>query len=202
MTLRPAAERLAELVRSPVAFANDCVGPEVEAQARGLAAGGVLLLENLRFHPEEEKNEEGFSRRLAALADLYVNDAFGSAHRAHASTVGITKYLAPALAGFLMEREINYLSKAVENPARPYTAIVGGAKVSDKMELLQNLMKFADNVLIGGAMAYTFLRARGELLLFRGRRGTRYGAAPGRRDAGSRCGGSNGRGVYVRLSGA
>ncbi|PYV34455.1 MAG: phosphoglycerate kinase [Acidobacteria bacterium] len=161
MTLRPAAERLAELVRSPVAFANDCVGPEVEAQARGLAAGGVLLLENLRFHPEEEKNEEGFSRRLAALADLYVNDAFGSAHRAHASTVGITKYLAPALAGFLMEREINYLSKAVENPARPYTAIVGGAKVSDKMELLQNLMKFADNVLIGGAMAYTFLKARG-----------------------------------------
>ena len=161
MTLRPAAERLAELVRSPVAFANDCVGPEVEAQARGLAVGGVLLLENLRFHPEEEKNEEGFSRRLAALADLYVNDAFGSAHRAHASTVGITKYLAPALAGFLMEREINYLSKAVENPARPYTAIVGGAKVSDKMELLQNLMKFADNVLIGGAMAYTFLKARG-----------------------------------------
>ena len=161
MTLRPAAERLANLLAKPVAFANDCVGPEVEAQARGLAAGGILLLENLRFHPEEEKNEEGFSRRLAALADLYVNDAFGSAHRAHASTVGITKYLAPAVAGFLMEREINYLSKAVENPARPYTAIVGGAKVSDKMELLQNLMKFADNMLIGGAMAYTFLKAKG-----------------------------------------
>ncbi len=161
MTLRPAAERLANLLAKPVAFADDCVGPEVEAQARGLAAGGVLLLENLRFHPEEEKNEEGFSRRLAALADLYVNDAFGSAHRAHASTVGITKYLAPAVAGFLMEREINYLSKAVENPARPYTAIVGGAKVSDKMELLQNLMKFADNMLIGGAMAYTFLKAKG-----------------------------------------
>jgi phosphoglycerate kinase len=161
MSLRPAAVRLAKLLAKPVAFANDCVGPEVEAQARGLAAGDVLLLENLRFHPEEEKNDDAFSRRLATLVDLYVNDAFGSAHRAHASTVGVTKYLAPAVAGFLMEREINYLSKAVENPARPYTAIIGGAKVSDKIELLQNLMKFADNVLIGGAMAYTFLKAKG-----------------------------------------
>jgi phosphoglycerate kinase len=161
MSLRPAAERLAKLAAKPVAFASDCVGPDVEAQARGLAAGGVLLLENLRFHPEEENNDEGFSRRVAALADLYVNDAFGSAHRAHASTVGITQFLAPAVAGFLMEREINYLSKAVENPARPYTAIVGGAKVSDKIELLQNLMRFADHVLIGGAMAYTFLKANG-----------------------------------------
>lgn len=161
MSLRPAAERLAKLLAKPVGFANDCVGAEVDAQTRGLAAGEVLLLENLRFHSEEEKNDDDFSRQLASLADLYVNDAFGSAHRAHASTVGITKFLRPAVAGFLMEREINYLSKAIENPARPYTAIVGGAKVSDKIELVENLMKFADNVLIGGAMAYTFLKAKG-----------------------------------------
>jgi len=161
MSLRPAAARLAEILATPVSFANDCVGAEVESQARALGAGGVLLLENLRFHAEEEKNDEGFSRQLAALADLYVNDAFGSAHRAHASTVGITKFLAPAVAGLLMEREISYLSKAIENPARPYTAIVGGVKVSDKIELVENLMRFADNVLIGGAMAYTFLKAKG-----------------------------------------
>jgi phosphoglycerate kinase len=161
MSLRPAADRLAKLLARSVIFANDCVGGEVEAQAKALQPGGILLLENLRFHPEEEKNDDGFSRQLAALAELYVNDAFGSAHRAHASTVGMTKFLRPAVAGFLMEREINYLSKAIENPARPYTAIVGGAKVSDKIELVENLMKFADNVLIGGAMAYTFLKAKG-----------------------------------------
>lgn len=161
MSLRPAAARLSELLGQPVAFAADCVGPEVEQQAATLDDGQVMLLENLRFHPEEEKNDPGFARHLAALAQVYVNDAFGSAHRAHASTEGITHYLAPAAAGLLMERELEYLGKAVESPERPYTAIVGGAKVSDKIELLQNLMKFADSVLIGGAMAYTFLKAQG-----------------------------------------
>jgi len=161
MSLRPVAARLAELLGKPVIFATDCVGPEVEAQAAGLKDGEVMLLENLRFHPEEEKNDPEFSRRLAALAEVYVNDAFGSAHRAHASTEGITRYLLPCAAGLLMEKELEYLSKAVEKPARPYVAIVGGAKVSDKIELLQNLMKFADSVLIGGAMAYTFLKAQG-----------------------------------------
>ena len=161
MSLQPAATRLSQLLAKPVVFALDCVGAEVEKQARALKDGDVLLLENLRFHAEEEKNDPDFARQLAALAELYVNDAFGSAHRAHASTEGITHYLAPSAAGLLMENELEYLGKAVEKPLRPYTAIVGGAKVSDKIELLQNLMKFADNVLIGGAMAYTFLKAKG-----------------------------------------
>jgi len=161
MSLRPAAARLSKLLSKPVAFATDCVGAEVEKQAAAPKDGEVLLLENLRFHPEEEKNDAEVSRRLAALAELYVNDAFGSAHRAHASTEGITKFISPAAAGMLMERELEYLGKAVENPARPYTAIVGGAKVSDKIELLHNLMRFADSVLVGGAMAYTFLKAQG-----------------------------------------
>jgi phosphoglycerate kinase len=161
MSLRPAAERLAQLLGKPVTFAADCVGPEVEAQAAALKDGEVLLLENVRFHPEEEKNNPEFSKQLAALAQVYVNDAFGSAHRAHASTEGITRHLSPCAAGLLMEKELEYLGKAVQNPERPYTAIVGGAKVSDKIELLQNLMKFADTVLVGGAMAYTFLKARG-----------------------------------------
>jgi len=137
------------------------VGSEVEKQAAGLKDGDVMLLENVRFHAEEEKNAPEFARQLAALAQVYVNDAFGSAHRAHASTEGITRYLSPSAAGFLMDKELQYLSKAVENPARPYVAIVGGAKVSDKIDLLQNLLKFADSILIGGAMAYTFLKAQG-----------------------------------------
>jgi phosphoglycerate kinase len=161
MSLRPVAVRLSQLLGKPVVFAPDCVGTQVEEQAAALKEGEVLLLENLRFHPEEEKNDPEFSRQLAALAEVYVNDAFGSAHRAHASTEGITKFLSPCAAGLLMEKELEYLGKAVENPERPYTAIVGGAKVSDKIELLQNLMKFADTVLIGGAMAYTFLKAQG-----------------------------------------
>jgi len=161
MSLQPAAARLSQLLSKPVAFARDCVGPEVEKQARDLKDGEVLLLENLRFHAEEEKNDPAFAQQLARLADLYVNDAFGSAHRAHASTEGIAHYLVPAAAGLLMEKELEYLGKAVEKPERPYTAIVGGAKVSDKIELLQNLMKYADHVLIGGAMAYTFLKAKG-----------------------------------------
>lgn len=161
MSLKPAADRLAKLLGRPVAFAADCVGSEAEKAAAALKDGEVLLLENLRFHPEEEKNDAGFARQLAALAEVYVNDAFGSAHRAHASTEGITHFLSPAAAGLLMEKELEYLGKAVEEPERPYVAIVGGAKVSDKIELLQNLMKFADTVLIGGAMAYTFLKAKG-----------------------------------------
>ncbi|MBZ5563321.1 MAG: phosphoglycerate kinase [Acidobacteriia bacterium] len=161
MSLKPAAVRLGQLLGKPVAFAADCIGPEVEKQAAALMDGEVLLLENLRFHLEEEKNDAGFSQKLAALAQVYVNDAFGSAHRAHASTEGITHFLSPAAAGLLMEKELEYLGKAVQNPERPYVAIVGGAKVSDKIELLQNLMKFADVVLIGGAMAYTFLKAQG-----------------------------------------
>jgi phosphoglycerate kinase len=161
MSLKPAATRLAELLGTPVAFAADCVGPEVEKQAQALKDGEVLLLENLRFHVEEEKNVPDFARQLAALAEVYVNDAFGTAHRAHASTEGITHFLSPCAAGMLMEKELEYLGKAVQNPARPYVAIVGGAKVSDKIELLENFAKIADTVLVGGAMAYTFLKAEG-----------------------------------------
>jgi len=162
MSLKPAAVRLSQSLSKPVAFAPDCVGPEAAKGAAALQDGEVLLLENLRFHAEEEKNDPEFARQLAALAEVYVNDAFGSAHRAHASTEGITRFLSPCAAGLLMERELEYLGKAVQNPVRPYVAIVGGAKVSDKIELLQNLMKFADSVLIGGAMAYTFLKAQGH----------------------------------------
>lgn len=161
MSLKPAAIRLAQVLGKPVTFVADCVGAEAEAAARSLEDGDVLLLENLRFHPEEEKNVPDFARKLAGLAEVYVDDAFGSAHRAHASTEGITHYLSPCAAGLLMEKELEYLGKAVGHPERPYVAIVGGAKVSDKIELLQNLMKFADSVLIGGAMAYTFLKAQG-----------------------------------------
>ncbi len=160
-SLKPAATRLAQLLGKPVAFAADCIGPEAEAAAQSLEDGGVLLLENLRFHPAEEKNVPEFAQKLAALAEVYVDDAFGSAHRAHASTEGITHYLSPCAAGLLMEKELEYLGKAVENVARPYVAIVGGAKVSDKIELLQNFLKIADTVLVGGAMAYTFLKAQG-----------------------------------------
>jgi phosphoglycerate kinase len=160
MSLAPVATRLAELLGKPVAMAPDCIGPKVEAMLP--KPGEVLLLENLRFHPEEEANDAEFSRKLAALCDVYVNDAFGSAHRAHASTVGMIKYVKQAGAGLLMQKELEYLTKATKNPARPCIAILGGAKVSDKIEVIQNLMKFVDRLLIGGAMAYTFLRARGE----------------------------------------
>lgn len=161
MSLRPAAARLSELLGKPVKFAVDCVGPEAERQADALKEGEVLLLENVRFHPEEEKNDRAFAEKLAALADVYVMDAFGSSHRAHASTEAIAHLLQPAAAGFLMDKELEYLGKAVENPARPYVAIVGGAKVSDKIDLLKNFMAQADTILIGGAMAYTFLKAQG-----------------------------------------
>jgi len=160
MSLAPIAVRLSELLGKPVAMAPDCVGPAVEAMLP--KPGDVLLLENLRFHPEEEANDPGFSRKLAALCDVYVNDAFGSSHRAHASTVGMIAYVKQAAAGLLMEKELEYLTKATKNPARPCIAILGGAKVSDKIEVIQNLITIVDRILIGGAMAYTFLRARGE----------------------------------------
>jgi phosphoglycerate kinase len=160
MSLAPVAARLSELLGNPVAMAPDCVGPAVEAMLP--QPGQVLLLENLRFHAEEEANDPEFSKQLAALCDVYVNDAFGSAHRAHASTVGMIRYVKQAAAGLLMDKELEYLTKATRNPARPCIAILGGAKVSDKIEVIQNLMKFVDRLLIGGAMAYTFLRARGE----------------------------------------
>ncbi len=161
-SVQPAARKLEELLGRPVAFGKDCVGPGVESQSKALRDGEVLVLENVRFHPEEEKNDEGFSKQLSALSDgLFVCDAFGSAHRAHASVVGITKFVQKAAAGLLMEKELAYLGKAVTNPARPFAAIIGGAKVSDKIEVVENLMKIADAMLIGGGMAYTFLKAQG-----------------------------------------
>jgi phosphoglycerate kinase len=161
-SLAPVAKKLEELLERPVAFASDCVGSDAEAKSKNLADGGVLLLENVRFHPEEEKNDEGFSKQLAALCDgLFVCDAFGSAHRAHASVVGITRFVKQSAAGLLMERELAYLGKALANPARPFVAILGGAKVSDKIEVVENLMKVADAMLIGGGMAYTFEKAQG-----------------------------------------
>jgi phosphoglycerate kinase len=159
MSLKPAAKRLEELLGRPVKMAPDCVGPEVEALKP--APGEVLLLENLRYHPEEEKNDPAFARKLAALCDVYVNDAFGSAHRAHASTEGMIQFVSKAAAGLLMEQELKYLGMATTNPARPCVAILGGAKVSDKIEVIENLGKIVDRLLIGGAMAYTFLKAQG-----------------------------------------
>jgi phosphoglycerate kinase len=162
-SLKPAAKKLEELLGKPAAFGLDCVGPGVESQSKALRDGEVLVLENVRFHPEEEKNDEAFSKQLAALCDgLFVCDAFGSAHRAHASVVGITKFVQKAAAGLLMEKELAYLGKAVTNPVRPFVAILGGAKVSDKIEVVENLMKVADSMLIGGGMAYTFLKADGQ----------------------------------------
>jgi phosphoglycerate kinase len=161
-SLRPAAARLSELLGAPVEFASDCIGADAEAKSRSLPNGGLLLLENVRFHPEEEANDENFSRHLAALCDgLFVCDAFGSAHRAHASVVGITRFVKQAAAGLLMERELAYLGKALSSPERPFVAVLGGAKVSDKIEVVENLMRVADALLIGGGMAYTFLKSQG-----------------------------------------
>ncbi len=160
MSLKPVAKRLEELLGRPVKMAPDCIGPEVEAMKP--APGEVLLLENLRFHAEEEKNDPEFSKKLAALCDVYVNDAFGSAHRAHASTVGMIAFVPQAAAGLLMEQELKYLTMATTNPPRPCVAILGGAKVSDKIEVIANLGKVVDKLLIGGAMAYTFLKSQGE----------------------------------------
>jgi phosphoglycerate kinase len=158
MSLKPVAKRLEELLGQPVAMAPDCIGPQVQAMLP--APGGVLLLENLRFHPEEEKNEPNFSRQLASLCDVYVNDAFGSAHRAHASTIGMVAFVSQAAAGLLMEQELKYLTMVTRHPERPCIAILGGAKVSDKIEVIKNLMKIVDQLLIGGAMAYTFFKAQ------------------------------------------
>lgn len=160
LRLAPVAQRLSELLGRPVEMAAESVGPAVEAQARALQPGQVLLLENLRFHKEEEKNDPGFARQLAALGEVYVNDAFGTAHRAHASTEGVTRYL-PGAAGFLMEKEINFLGSALEHPRRPFAAIIGGAKVSDKIAVLERLISMVDTLLIGGGMANTFLKAEG-----------------------------------------
>ncbi len=160
LSLKPVAERLAELLGQPVKMAPDCVGAEVEAMAQALKPGEVLMLENTRFHPEEKKNDPEFARQLASLGEIFVNDAFGTAHRAHASNVGVAHYL-PTVAGFLMEKEIDFLSRATENPERPYIVILGGAKISDKIGVIRNLMGKADKLLIGGGMANTFFAAQG-----------------------------------------
>jgi len=159
-TLRPVAEHLGQLLGKPVKFAEDCAGPKAEEAAKALKPGEVLVLENTRFHPEEEKNDMGLAKQMASLADVYVNDAFGSAHRAHSSTEGVAHFL-PAVAGFLMEDEIKYLGEAIENPKKPFIAILGGAKVSDKIGVIKNLLNKADAVLIGGGMANTFFKAQG-----------------------------------------
>ena len=161
-SLKPVRDRLAELLEQPVAFADDCVGEPAQKAAAALNDGEVLLLENLRFHPEEEKNDDGFARQLASLCEVYVNDAFGTAHRAHASTVGITKHVPDAVAGLLMQKELAYLGRVVNEPEHPLVAILGGAKVSDKIPVIDALIdRGVDKLLIGGAMAYTFLKAEG-----------------------------------------
>ena len=168
MSLKPVAERLRILLDQKlgrscnVGFSPDCVGLQAEELANNLEKGQTLLLENLRFHPEEEANDEGFSRKLAALADLYVNDAFGTAHRAHASTVGMTRFIEKAAAGLLMQKELEYLGRVISHPEKPFLAIIGGAKVSDKIDVIRNLLGKVDALLIGGAMAYTFLKAQGK----------------------------------------
>ena len=161
-SLRPVAEHLAQLLGRPVAFAEDCVGAAAEQAVGSLRDGDVVLLENLRFHPEEEKNDDGFAKQLASLCDVYVNDAFGTAHRAHASTVGITHHVSKAAAGLLMQKELDYLGRALNEPEHPFVAILGGAKVSDKIPVINALIdRGVDKILIGGAMAYTFLKAEG-----------------------------------------
>jgi len=161
MSLRPVADALAGLLGAPVSFADDCVGPSAEKAVAALQPGGVLLLENLRFHAAEEENDPAFAKQLAALADVYVNDAFGSAHRAHASTEGITKFVSQAASGFLMKKELDFLGEALANPKRPFVAVIGGSKVSGKIDVIKNLLPRVDKLLIGGGMTYTFLKAQG-----------------------------------------
>ena len=160
-SLLPAAVRLEKLLGTKVAFASDCIGEPAEKAAAALKDGECLLLENLRYHNEEEANDPGFAKSLAKLGDVYVNDAFGSAHRAHASTEGITKFISVSVAGLLMQKELQYLGAAVENPVRPFTAILGGAKISGKIDVIQNLLSKVDTLIIGGGMAYTFFKAQG-----------------------------------------
>jgi len=162
VTLNAVAEKLSELLKKPVKFASDCIGSEPLKMSQELKEGEVLLLENLRFHAEEEKDDPGFAKQLSELGDIYINDAFGTAHRAHASTEGVTKFFKQNAAGLLMEKEIDYLSTALESPEHPFVAILGGAKVSDKITVIENLVNKADAILIGGAMAYTFLLAQGK----------------------------------------
>ena len=160
-SLQPVAARVSELLGRPVAFADDCIGEPARKAIAGAGPGGLVLLENLRFHAEEEQNDPAFARSLAELADVYINDAFGSAHRAHASTEGIVHHVKEAAAGFLMAKEVEYLGRVLEQPDRPFVAILGGAKVSDKLEVIENLIARVDALLIGGAMAYTFFKAQG-----------------------------------------
>ena len=160
-SLEPVAKRLEEITGKKVYFVHDCIGDEVKQATKNLKSGEILLLENTRFHPEEKKNNPEFAKELASLADVFVNDAFGTAHRAHASNVGVTEYL-PSVVGFLIEKEIEYLNKALHNPEKPYTAILGGVKVSDKIDLIEQLLEKADSILIGGAMMFTFLKALGH----------------------------------------
>ncbi|MEI8217942.1 MAG: phosphoglycerate kinase, partial [Elusimicrobiota bacterium] len=161
MSLKPAAQRLSELLKLPVKMASDCIGSEVKKMAQDLKSGEILLLENLRFHPEEEKNDDAFATELASLGEVFVQDAFGTVHRAHASTAGIVNHLATAVAGFLVEKELKFLGEALNNPQRPFLAILGGAKVSDKISVIENLLSKVDSLVIGGAMAFTFLKAMG-----------------------------------------
>ncbi len=161
LSLRPVAQRLGELLGKEVGFLPDCVGDEVGKRVAAMKPGEYLLLENLRFHPGERGNDRRFSRELAKLGDLYVNDAFGTAHRAHSSTYGVTKYFSQRAAGYLMEKELNYLGKALTNPSRPFVAVLGGAKISSKIEVVANLLRKVNILLIGGGMAYTFLKAQG-----------------------------------------
>jgi phosphoglycerate kinase len=159
-SLKPVADKLSQILKRPVAFAEDCVGEPAKRAVANAPAGGIVLLENLRFHPEEEKNDSGFAKQLAELADVYVNDAFGSAHRAHASTEGVVHHVKEAAAGLLMAAELDHLGRVLERPDRPFVAILGGAKVSDKLEVIENLIPRVDALLIGGAMAYTFFKSR------------------------------------------
>jgi phosphoglycerate kinase len=161
-SMKPVQARLERLLRKPVAFAADCVGPEAVAASNALKDGDVLLLENLRFHPQEEKNDDAFCRELAKLGELYVNDAFGTAHRAHASTEGVAKYLKPAVAGFLIQQELDYLGKALDDPKRPFVAILGGSKISGKIDVITALLGKVDRLVIGGAMMFTFYKAQGR----------------------------------------
>jgi phosphoglycerate kinase len=161
-SLKPVALKLSELLGKEVKLAPDCIGEEVKTLVNNMAPGDVVLLENLRFHEEEEKNDAGFSKKLAELGDVYVNDAFGSAHRAHASTEGVTKYIKQNASGYLMQKELDYLGSAISNPARPYCAILGGAKISGKIDVIQNLLDKVDTMIIGGGMAYTFFKAQGK----------------------------------------
>ncbi len=161
-SLKPAADRLAEILKKPVAFVDDCIGDKVAAAVAGMKPGDVLVLENVRFYPQEEKNDPGFSKQLAAVADVYVNDAFGSAHRAHASTEGMARQVKTKAIGFLMERELKFLGDELASPARPFVVILGGAKVSDKIAVIDALLDKADTILIGGAMAYTFALSQGK----------------------------------------